>query len=156
MPFTRETKVENGVQLWPCTRCGRWFAIDGFYRDNRAKKWGIRGVCKECHSRISIETRDKDKARLRAREWQEKSRYRHRPEVIERERNRSKVRNKTLEAKCRFIANRAIKQGVLVRPNFCPVCGGKEKIEAHHDDYFRPLEVKWMCPLCHAKYHRES
>jgi len=154
MPKIRETKIENGVQFWPCNRCGEWFPKEGFYEDKRAKKWGIRGVCKKCHSIISIETRDKDKARKHAREWQQTSGYRHRPEVMERERRRALIRNHSLEARCRAIFNRAVKEGILQRPEYCPICGKKKKIEGHHDSYFRPLEVKWMCSLCHAEYHR--
>jgi len=84
--------------------------------------------------------------------------YVQRPEVQEKERARSLVRGKTLQAKCRNITGEAIQSGKLIRPNFCPVCGiAKEvkRIEAHHDDYFRPLEVKWMCSQCHADYHKE-
>jgi len=163
MPKTRETKIENGVQLWPCNRCGKWFTIDGFYKDKRAKRWGITANCKKCHSKIVIETRNKDLARKRARSWQKKTDYRHRPESIQRDHERSMWRNKTVEAKCRFITNRAIKKGILERPLYCSICGkatlkGRDHaetiVEAHHDDYFRPLEVKWMCKLCHAEYHR--
>ena len=47
----------------------------------------------------------------------------------------------------------AIRQGKLVRPEVCPDCGVKGKIEAHHPDYSRPLEVKWQCNKCHNLSH---
>lgn len=34
----------------------------------------------------------------------------------------------------------------------CEVCGAT-KAEAHHDDYTRPLEVRWLCPTHHAAAH---
>lgn len=27
------------------------------------------------------------------------------------------------------------------------------KVEAHHTDYSKPLEVEWLCPGCHASIH---
>jgi len=43
---------------------------------------------------------------------------------------------------------REIRSGRLA-PQPCEVCG--EKAIAHHDDYSKPLEVKWLC----HKHHRE-
>lgn len=53
-------------------------------------------------------------------------------------------------ARCAY----AIKTGKLVRLP-CEGCG-EAKSEAHHDDYSKPLEVKWLCRSCHAAAHRKS
>ncbi|GAG03219.1 unnamed protein product, partial [marine sediment metagenome] len=34
----------------------------------------------------------------------------------------------------------------------CLVCGD-EKTEAHHEDYSKPLEVKWLCKKHHSELH---
>lgn len=34
----------------------------------------------------------------------------------------------------------------------CEICG-KEKAEAHHDDYSKPLEVRWLCRSHHGQHH---
>jgi len=44
---------------------------------------------------------------------------------------------------------RAIRAREVVRPESCSRCGSTEKIEAHHTDYSRPLEVEWLCRSCH-------
>lgn len=44
---------------------------------------------------------------------------------------------------------KAVKQGVLIRPNACERCGKACKPEATHDDYSKPLEVEWLCRRCH-------
>lgn len=54
--------------------------------------------------------------------------------------------------KARRAVAAAIKRGALVRPAICSKCGGKETfIEAHHNDYSKPLDVEWLCRKCHQK-----
>ena len=36
----------------------------------------------------------------------------------------------------------------------CSVCGTRKKVEAHHTDYTKPLEVVWLCQYHHHEYHR--
>jgi hypothetical protein len=50
--------------------------------------------------------------------------------------------------------HRALKRGVLVRPDACSLCDGEEyAIHAHHDDYTRALDVIWLCAPCHKLCH---
>lgn len=37
----------------------------------------------------------------------------------------------------------------------CEVCG-VEKAHAHHDDYSKPLDVRWLCPTHHAEWHKHN
>jgi hypothetical protein len=36
----------------------------------------------------------------------------------------------------------------------CEVCGN-QKAEAHHDDYSKLLEVRWLCDEHHKQHHRK-
>lgn len=47
----------------------------------------------------------------------------------------------------------AIIRGLLQRPGVCDECSNPCKPHAHHDDYSKPLEVRWLCQSCHAKIH---
>jgi hypothetical protein len=47
----------------------------------------------------------------------------------------------------------AVKYGHLKRFP-CEVCG-EIKTEGHHPDYSKPLEVMWLCTLCHSKIPRK-
>lgn len=53
----------------------------------------------------------------------------------------------------RNLLNYAVKVGKIKRGN-CEVCN-KPNSQGHHDDYYKPLEVKWLCPLHHKEYHRK-
>lgn len=35
----------------------------------------------------------------------------------------------------------------------CEVCGTDERVHAHHHDYSRPLDVRWLCFRCHKGSH---
>jgi hypothetical protein len=52
-------------------------------------------------------------------------------------------------------ARRILMQAKLrgkVTPQPCEVCGAT-KIEAHHDDYSKPFEVRWLCRVHHTAIH---
>lgn len=50
--------------------------------------------------------------------------------------------------------NDAIRKGKLTREP-CEVCG-VEPTEGHHDDYSKPLEVRWLCRAHHAQHHAQE
>jgi hypothetical protein len=48
----------------------------------------------------------------------------------------------------------ALRSGRLVKPVSCDGCGLERRLEAHHEDYSKPLEVRWLCRSCHRRLHR--
>lgn len=48
--------------------------------------------------------------------------------------------------------NVAVMRGELVRQP-CIECG-EVKVEAHHFDYYQPLDVVWLCRLHHVEVHK--
>jgi len=48
----------------------------------------------------------------------------------------------------------AIRDGRLAKKP-CAVCGFWRKVQAHHDDYTKLLEVIWLCVECHNNRHKE-
>lgn len=57
-----------------------------------------------------------------------------------------------LKDRVRSLANAAQKDGRLT-PQPCEVCG-IEPAEKHHDDYDKPLTVRWLCRPHHLELHR--
>ena len=47
----------------------------------------------------------------------------------------------------------AIKAGTLIRPKKCEHCLKLRRVQAHHDNYDKPLDVRWLCQRCHSRLH---
>lgn len=45
----------------------------------------------------------------------------------------------------------ALRHNKITKPLFCTKCGGYLRLEGHHQDYSKPLELEWLCTPCHAK-----
>lgn len=60
------------------------------------------------------------------------------------------------------IVENAVDKGRL-EPQPCEVCGadgtfkdGRREVQAHHDDYNKPLEVRWLCQKHHHEWHMNN
>jgi len=51
----------------------------------------------------------------------------------------------------RLATRNAIRRGEL-KKGACEVCNGI-KVDAHHDDYSKPLDVRWLCRVHHSAFH---
>lgn len=61
------------------------------------------------------------------------------------------------------IVEKAVLYGRIFRPANCEQCGsgsvfkdGRSGIQAHHDDYDKPLSVRWLCQQCHHEWHSNN
>lgn len=52
---------------------------------------------------------------------------------------------------CNSTYDKAKREGLL-KPKPCEVCG-EPKVDGHHEDYLKPLEVTWLCRKCHRRRH---
>lgn len=86
--------------------------------------------------------------------WAKRYHREHREDV-----NRNKAawaqRNRD-KRKAQIALGNALRDGHILR-GACDVgrsCVGR--VEGHHDDYARPLEVRWLCDAHHKEVHREE
>lgn len=42
-----------------------------------------------------------------------------------------------------------------IEPQPCEICG-ESRAYAHHDDYSKPLEVRWLCKRHHVEWHKNN
>ena len=124
---------------------------------------GHLGKCKDC-ARKDVSERVALKSATDL-DWVLSERERHRKKS-ERQRNSGTVRVKkdyliTLKYRASHpekysahkVVQRAIKSGLL-SPQPCEAC--RRKAQAHHDDYAKPLNVRWLCSFHHAEHHRKQ
>ena len=57
--------------------------------------------------------------------------------------NRDKVNAK-------HAARIATQSGKLERPMFCQICGHVKRLERHHPNYNKRLQIVWVCRKCHS------
>ena len=166
-----------------CKDCGRLLPLSAFY-EVKGGRDGYRNGCKECRrprgaqSARLARAADPEKYRRQNNIWQRenrerrneqarKYRARHREEINERARRyraehpeRTGANNRRWEAKhperrrAHILMNQAIKRGDLLRPEACELCGANKRLSAHHGDYDKPLDVLFLCALCHGAVHR--
>jgi hypothetical protein len=130
-----------------CFKCGEIKPLIEFYAHQQMKD-GHLGKCKDCaklDAKLYREQSDNPRIYdlLRAKKPERKAKIlegqkRRRAKCPEKERAYNKVRH-------------AIKSGKLIR-QLC-FCGNSA--QAHHDDYSKPLDVKWLCQKHHDQRHKE-
>lgn len=129
-----------------CTGCGERKALIDFH-PRRASKDGLSYSCKECQ-------RAYDKARASLpRRVSARTRYQQ-TEIGRAAANRAKkayVERNPLKRAAHIAVGNALRLGKLSR-QACERCGDKAT-EAHHDDYSKPLKVRWLCKMHHVEAH---
>lgn len=81
-----------------------------------------------------------------SREWKRQNKERH-AELARAYRKRNPEKTKAQNQ-----LNYAVRMGRIKR-GLCEGCGTCENVHAHHDDYSKPLDVRWLCYICHRKTH---
>lgn len=145
-----------------CTNC-KAEKKESEFQTRRASPDGLTSRCRKClseydkrranlpHRKAMREAYQKTDAYLRsARKAKMKYADKNKDKVFQankayRERNPKKY-------KCHGKVAFAIKTGILIRQP-CEICKDNHSV-AHHDDYDKPLEVRWLCDYHHKQWHK--
>jgi hypothetical protein len=127
-----------------CQQCGQTFQAQRY----KVERGDGRFCSRSCSSTYAASQKheQRDQTGGNNPNWKggvSKNPYRYRKRQKERHPKKVKARKKL---------RRAVNSGrVLKEP--CQHCGATENLEAHHEDYSKPLEVTWLCKSCHIKRH---
>ena len=134
-----------------CIRCGKMKPLDEFYTHPQMAD-GRLNKCKEC---CRTYARLRHHKKMLEPQWREAERARSRRKFAI---NGGGWKKTTPHKKAASVAvNNAVRGGRLVPANQCEDCGhdfSEFRREGHHEDYNKPLDVAWLCALCHGKRHR--
>jgi hypothetical protein len=65
---------------------------------------------------------------------------------------REKVKERTkVQQEAHKMVLYALKLNVLKKSETCEICKDTLKLQGHHKDYNKPLDVQWLCKKCHYK-----
>lgn len=148
-----------------CKVCNTEKELCCFYKHKQTKD-GYLNKCKDCAKKQAIKNRndkidyyreyDKKRANLPHRIMARVEYQKTDSGKISKAKAIKKYRkNNPDKLKAHNAINNAIRDGKVLKPSVCSICGIKDvKIHGHHYDYNKPLDVVWCCEQCHAEIHR--
>lgn len=139
------------------------------FNKNKSKKDGLADECKNCKHIQDKKYYNKNKNRLK--QYSNDYYYAHHDKCLV----ACKCYSKSIKGKevhnrgsAKYIKNNpekyaahckvycALSTGELQKPKKCQVCNIKGYVEAHHEDYSKPLDIIWVCKKCHCIYHKRA
>jgi hypothetical protein len=130
-----------------CIKCKQDKPLSA-YQSNPSNKDKYDTRCRDCVSAYNKAYTIKHKADLKLK-WQAynaspKGRANHK---------RTKLKH-LIKVRARTQVTEALRIGKLIKPDRCTNCSNI-KVEAHHNDYSKPLQVIWLCRNCHTSLHKQ-
>ena len=164
-----------------CNQCGKRKIIYDFYRKT-GKLDSFWNECKKCTNKQHRKYRKENAQRLRLfdrkrsklpyrikqlkeyhkteeyKESHKKADLKWRINNLEKHKRSNKkaylkwIKNNPEKIKAKQAVYNALRSKKLFKEP-CKECGNMKDIQGHHEDYSKPLEVTWLCIVCHVKIH---
>ena len=128
-----------------CRKCGEQKALKEFYKGHYSRDCRT-GICKEC---VKARARENRLAKIDYyREYDRRRGNRQDPGYLKHYRS-----SNPQKWEAHMALNNAVRDGRLRKLDACEECGNTFAIHGHHDDYSKPLDVRWLCAACHRQWH---
>jgi hypothetical protein len=149
-----------------CSRCKQEKDEDDFY-SNRSSPTGRSQWCRRCFNEYMKKRRAENPGMKSAEGKKYRLKYPGRstinnkkylkshPAKRREKKKRYKLRHPEKD-KAREAIHRAVRYNKIDKPKTCSMLSAecKGKIDGHHSDYSKPLDVIWVCDYHHKKLHR--
>ena len=137
-----------------CFKCGEEKELSCFYKHKQMKD-GRLNKCKECSKKdVSANYRANIE---HYREYERKREESPHRKAFKTTQGKKWRKRNPIKKMASTIVGNAVRDGRLAKPDNCEDCGSvPNRLHAHHDDYAFPLSVRWLCPGCHNKWHKEN
>jgi ribosomal protein S27AE len=130
-----------------CFKCNEWKSREEFYA-HPSMSDGLLGKCKGC---AKTDVQDNYRNKRQYYSEYERSRQQDSSRRAKKVNYQRTHRSKSPEkVQARRKTAYAVRAGILVKQP-CKFCGDS-RVQAHHHDYGKPLDVTWMCFKCHREH----
>jgi hypothetical protein len=132
-----------------CFKCGNSKPLTEFY-GHKAMSAKVLGKCKDCTKQDVRNYRRDNIDKIREYDRQRADlphRKSKRAELFKREWDTHPDRMKARNAVSNALRDKRLQK------HPCAFCGCSGRVEAHHHDYAKPLDVTWLCTPCHRRFH---
>jgi hypothetical protein len=134
-----------------CFKCGEEKPRSEFYGHPRMAD-GLLGKCKAC---TKTDVSRRYRLEKPARQVFDVARNRTAARKAERAAARKRHRDLNPEKyRARTAVGNALRDGKIEKAP-CETCGAG-RAQAHHEDYSKPLEIRWLCFACHRREHGQE
>ncbi len=135
-----------------CFKCLKEKDITGFYKHPQMGD-GHLNKCKDCTKEDVREHRKENIESIRIYD-RTRNRLPHRLKAND-VRNKARIIRNPVQYAANYLLSNAVRDNRIEKEP-CNTCGAIVRVEGHHEDYYKPLDVIWLCSVHHSAIHKKK